>query len=161
VTDSEGRGASAELLCPSAPGKVGGSLLIGVVTQSSDGARVRHTERPIPVTQEILDLAAPVRPSEVFRFATPCQASKCVHFSGNACQLALRSVDVLQPVTDDLPPCSIRPVCRWFRQQGATICRRCPQIVTDQYRPAEEMLRVVYGSDPPPDQPTARAARHE
>jgi hypothetical protein len=99
------------------------------------------------VTPELLDLADPVSPSEVFRFASTCRASACVHFHSGACQLAVRSVAVLSEVTEKLPKCAIRTQCRWFRQEGAAICRRCPQIVTDQYRPSDQMLRVVYGED--------------
>jgi len=78
-----------------------------------------------------------------------------VHFRDDACRLAARSVAVLTEVTEDLPRCSIRPQCRWFRQEGPAMCRRCPQIVTDQYRPSAEMLRVVYGEAPPAEPPVS------
>jgi hypothetical protein len=102
------------------------------------------------VTQALLDLAGPVSPTEVFRFAATCRTSACTHFQGGACQLAARSVEILSEVSVALPHCAIRPACRWFRQEGPAICRRCPQIVTDQYSPAAEMVRVVYGDAPPP-----------
>jgi hypothetical protein len=137
------------MLCPSAPGTPGESVLIGVVTGSPGAPRVAPTEEPLAVTVDLLALAEPVSPSEVFRFASKCWATNCTHFKNDACQLAVRSVDLLQPVVEDLPKCSIRPVCRWFRQEGAAICRRCPQIVTDQYRPYDQMLQIVYGTDPP------------
>ena len=124
-------------------------MLIGVVTGTPGAPRVMPTEAPLEVTEEILSLAGPVSPSEVFRFASSCRGSACTHFRGGACQLAVRSVAILEEVTGELPKCAIRPRCRWFRQEGPAICRRCPQIVTDQYRPSDEMLRVVYGEDPP------------
>jgi hypothetical protein len=139
----------SQLLCPSAPGRPGESVLIGVVTGTPDAPRVMPMSAPVVVTPELLELASPVTPSEVFRFASDCRACACPHFSNDACQLAVRSVAVLSEVTDKLPPCAIRPQCRWFRQEGPAICKRCPQIVTDQYRPSAEMLRVVYGEDPP------------
>jgi hypothetical protein len=141
---------SGGLLCPSSRGAVKDSVLIGVVTSHADGPRVVPTERAIPVTSEILQMAEPVGPSEVFRFASPCQAGKCPHFKNEACQLAVRSVDLLEAVTADLPKCSIRPHCRWFRQEGAAICKRCPQVVTDQYNPSEAMIQIVYGIHPAP-----------
>jgi hypothetical protein len=139
-----------ELLCPSAPGTLDDSVLIGVVTIHPDGPRVVPTERAFSVTPEILKMAEPVSPSEVFRFASTCRGAKCQHFKNEACQLAVRSVDLLEAVVDDLPKCPIRSRCRWFRQEGSAICKRCPQIVTDQYRPYDQMLQIVYGTDPPP-----------
>ncbi|HEV2426057.1 MAG TPA: nitrogen fixation protein [Terriglobia bacterium] len=142
VTD---RPSGGGLLCPSSRGALADSVLIGVVTAQADGPRVVPTERALPVTPEILALAEPVSPSEVFRFASPCQAGKCPHFQNQACQLAVRSVKLLEPVEDGLPKCSIRPHCRWFRQEGAAICKRCPQVVTDQFSPSETMVQIVYG----------------
>jgi hypothetical protein len=140
----------AELLCPSARGHPGASVLIGVVGGTPEAPRVTPTEVALDVTPELLEMASPVSPSEVFRFAAKCQGCACPHFSNDACQLAVRSVEILSEVTDKLPHCAIRPQCRWFRQEGPAICLRCPQIVTDQYRPSEEMLRVVLGENPPP-----------
>ena len=140
--------ASAGLLCPSSTGTLEDTVLIGVVTDHVDGPRVIPTDRAMPVTPDILKMAEPVNPSEVFRFASPCQASKCPHFKNEACQLAVRSVDLLQAVADELPKCSIRPHCRWFRQEGVAICKRCPQVVTDQYNPSDTMLQIVYGVNP-------------
>ena len=31
---------------------------------------------------------------------------------------------------ETLPPCGIRPTCRWFLQAGADACRVCPYVVT-------------------------------
>ena len=138
------------LLCPSAPGTLPDSVVIGVVTGDFDAPRVRPTEQALPVTIDILAMAEPVSPSEVFRFASACRGTECVHFEHDACQLAVRSVDLLESVTDELPRCPIRPVCRWFRQEGPAMCRRCPQIITDQFIPREKMLQIVYGTDPPP-----------
>jgi hypothetical protein len=139
-----------ELLCPSSRGTLENSLLIGVVTSHADGPRVIPTERAIPVTTEILRMAEPAGPSEVFRFASPCQTGKCPHFKHEACQLAVRSVDLLEAVVDGLPKCSIRPHCRWFHQEGAEICKRCPQVVTDQFHPTDTMVQIVYGIAPAP-----------
>jgi hypothetical protein len=136
------------ILCPSSRGAVEESLLIGVVTSHPDGPRVTPTERAIPVTHEILKMAEPAGPSEVFRFASPCQSGRCPHFQNEACQLAVRSVALLDAVSEELPKCAIRPHCRWFRQEGAAICKRCPQVVTDQYSPSDAMVQIVYGIAP-------------
>jgi hypothetical protein len=136
---------SPGLLCPSSTGMLEDTVLIGVVTEHADGPRVVPTDQAMPVTPEMLKMAEPVNPSEVFRFASPCHGCKCPHFKNEACQLAVRSVDLLEAVVDKLPACSIRPHCRWFRQEGAAICKRCPQVITDQYNPSETQLKIVYG----------------
>lgn len=138
-------GSHNQILCPSAPPAIGDSVLIGVVTGSPDVPRVIPTERALPVTVDLLALADPVRPSEVFRFASPCRSEACVHFESGACQLAVRGKRLLDAVTEDLPPCPIRRDCRWFRQEGPAICKRCPQVITDQYKPYDKMLDIVYG----------------
>lgn len=138
--------AGRQILCPSAPGTLADSVLIGVVAGDPGATRVVPMEKPMAVTLDLLKLADPVRPSEVFRFAAACRADGCSQFKDGACQLAVRSVDLLDPVTEELPACSIRRDCRWFQQEGPSICRRCPQIVTDQYTPHAKMLEIVYGS---------------
>jgi hypothetical protein len=140
-----GAAAGTGLLCPSSTGTLEDTVLIGVVTEHADGPRVVPTDQAMPVTPDILKMAEPVNPSEVFRFASPCQGCKCPHFKNEACQLAVRSVDLLEAVVDKLPACSIRPHCRWFRQEGAAICKRCPQVITDQYNPSDTTLKIVYG----------------
>jgi len=153
TTASNGR----ELLCPSSRGTLKDSVLIGVVTSHADGPRIVPTERAMPVTPEILRMAEPVGPSEVFRFASPCQAGRCPHFHNEACQLAVRSVDLLQSVVDELPKCSIRRDCRWFQQEGPAICKRCPQVVTDQFAPSQTMIQIVYGIHSAPISSAAEA----
>lgn len=138
------------LLCPSAPPHPTDSVLIGVVSGTADKPRVIPTEHATSVTQEIIQLAGPVSPSEVFRFASTCRTSDCIHFKNEACQIAARSVTLLDEVVVRLPKCPIRAQCRWFHQEGAAMCRRCPQIVTEQHAPSAEMLRIVNETDPPP-----------
>ncbi len=135
-------------LCPSAPGRSGESVLIGVVTGTPDAARVLPLEAAMEVTPEVLALSGPVSPSEVFRFASTCRAEACTHFATGRCQLAERAVTALPEVTQQLFYCPIRARCRWYAQQGAAICRRCPQIITEQISPSPRMLRVVLGSVP-------------
>jgi hypothetical protein len=136
------RGARTPL-CPSAPGHPGESVLIGVVTGTPDEPRVTPTNAPLEVTKELLALAEPVSPSEVFRFASTCRSESCTHFQNGRCQLADRAVTVLPEVVEHLPRCPIRSQCRWYAQQGGSICRRCPQIVTEQVAPSAAMLKVV------------------
>ncbi len=100
---------------------------------------------------KLLDLADPVRPTEVFRFAAPCLCNGCRHFSGTRCGLATKIVRMVPPATDELPECDIRPSCRWFGQEGGEACLRCPRIVTnDAYRSVD----VVGAADPSTPVPT-------
>jgi hypothetical protein len=102
-----------------------------VVGGTVEEPRVGYLERPLEVTEETLALAAPVKPTEVFRFAAPCAASQCQHFDGSQCVLATRTVALLPRVVGRLPRCAIRPRCRWWAQEGPAACFRCPQIVTE------------------------------
>jgi hypothetical protein len=105
--------------------------------------RVAYLPEIQPVTAEILALAQPVTPTEVFRFAASCAEKECVHFDGVNCRLAQRIVQGLPEVTDTLPPCRVRQSCRWWLQEGKAACFRCPQVVTDDYNPSEIMTEVA------------------
>ncbi len=127
-------------LCPSAQPEWEGSVAIGVVGGTAEEPRVTPLEQPVVVSKELLALAQPVKPTEVFRFAAPCMCGGCQHFKESKCNLATKIVQMLPQVTDDLPPCEIRPQCRWFMQEGKEACMRCPQVVTNNYNPSETML---------------------
>jgi hypothetical protein len=135
--------AEAQLLCPSARPEMDGSVAFGVVLGTVDEPRMVHIERPLPVTEELLALSAPVEPTEVFRFAAPCAGHACRHFDGQNCGLVTRIVQILPAVSSDLPPCSLRPSCRWWQQEGKAACMRCPQIVTDTYHASDEYIQAV------------------
>jgi hypothetical protein len=139
-SDNSGRYA---LLCPSAQPEMRNSVVIGVMTEEKAGTRLAYLEVPQPVTEDLLALAAPVRPTQVFRFAAVCETSACVHFDGEHCRLASRVVQMLPVVVDTLPPCQIRRSCRWFAEQRSAACRRCPQIATYSPAATESETRVA------------------
>jgi hypothetical protein len=120
-----------------------GSRILGVVGGSVTEPQLSYLEEPAPVTDELLALAGPVKPTEVFRFAAPCVESKCCHFDGTDCRLVTRIVRILPAVTEALPACRIRHDCRWFEQEGRPACMRCPQVITQNYSPSEEMVRAA------------------
>jgi hypothetical protein len=130
-------------LCPSAQPDWRGSRLIGVVGGTADDPRVSLLAPPRPVTDALLQLADPVHPTEVFRFAAPCLCSGCVHFEGARCRLVERVVDLLPEVAIDLPECDIRPHCRWWQQEGRPACLRCAQIVTENLNPSDPMREAA------------------
>ena len=129
-------------LCPSAQPQMPGSVVFGVVGGTVQEPRVAHLVQPLPVTEELLALAGPVSPLEVFRTAAPCAAGACVHFAENRCRLASRIVDELPEAVDGLPACRIRLSCRWWRQEGKAACLRCPMIVTEMVNPSEQIRRA-------------------
>lgn len=138
------RRAEESLKCPSAQPGMGDVQVLGVVSRDADEPRIAYLDEPLAPTPEMLELAAPIAVSQVFRLSARCEESKCTHFDGTRCQLAVRIAQLLPEVVDTLPACNIRPDCRWFRQEGRAACLRCPQIVTGNYE-ADERLQQVAG----------------
>jgi hypothetical protein len=134
---------SSPLLCPSSQPRVENARVLGVVQRTSDGVEIAYLDEPVPATKDVLAMADPVHPTEVFRLAAKCQTTRCPHFDGAICGLASRIVQILPAVVSDLPGCQIRSECRWFRQEGAAACHRCPQISTVSYDGSETVQRVV------------------
>jgi len=135
--------ARDSLLCPSSQPEFEGARVLGVLQKTEDGFEVAYLDEPLPATTEVLAMAAPAQPTEVFRLAAKCQTNHCPHFDGTDCGLATRIVQILPAVVDQLPLCNIRSECRWFHQEGVAACRRCPQIATVNYGNSEVMQRVV------------------
>ncbi|MGH3449345.1 MAG: hypothetical protein ACRDQW_01180 [Haloechinothrix sp.] len=130
-------------LCPSAPPELAGAVIFGVVGGTATEPRVAHLVQPLPVTDEVLALAEPASPRQVFRAAAPCAMSACAHFAQNRCHLVTRVVAALPEAVDGLPVCRIRPDCRWWQQEGKAACLRCPLVVTDMVNPSELYRRVA------------------
>jgi hypothetical protein len=121
--------------CPSAR-CTPGAILLGIVLP--DG-RVAYARDRVVIDREFVEVAQNGRPPEQrFRFSSPCVESGCRQWTGARCSVIDDVVDFAAaeatgpPSPDALPACSIRPTCRWFRQQGALACAVCPEIVTDQ-----------------------------
>jgi hypothetical protein len=122
------------------------SAVFGVVLGSVEQPRVAYLDETRPVTEDLLALAGPVAPTEVFRFTAPCAGGACQHFDGTDCRLASRIVERLPVAVDELPKCAIRDSCRWWLQEGPEACFRCPLIASETYGDAEidgEPLRLV------------------
>jgi len=126
------------LSCPSAQPDSPESVVFGIVEGTVDAPRMTPLAKTQAVSPEILALATPVNPAEVFRFSAPCAECSCKHFQGGECSLVGRIVRNLPMVSDRLRPCPIRPTCRWFGQEGRAACLRCPQIVTESYDSSDE-----------------------
>jgi len=120
-------------LCPSAQPGMEHCRVLGVVQRDGPAPMLQYLDQHLPATAEVLAMAAPLKPTEVFRLAATCAEHKCPHFDGTDCQLATRIVQILPPVVDALPPCIIRQECRWYSQEGRAACQRCPEITTVNY----------------------------
>ena len=134
--------------CPSNRCK-SGSDLIGI---RQDDGTVAILPTPLPVDQHFVDLVgqSSVAPEERFRFSNKCVESGCSQWTGSRCGVIDNVLQLLAGVpapghitppaatapltpkdnSETLPPCGIRPTCRWFLQAGADACRVCPYVVT-------------------------------
>jgi hypothetical protein len=135
-------------LCPSAQPEMNDSVVFGIVGGTVDQPRVAYLAEPQPVSPELLGLSAPVEPTEVFRFAAPCAEHACQHFDGSRCRLVQRIVGFVAPVSDGLPPCRIRPACRWWQEEGREACMRCPLVVTEDYQPSVQLAQAADPTTP-------------
>ena len=136
---------STHLLCPSAQPDMAEPRIFGVVGGTPSEPRVAYLDK-----RASLDLSdgpdlGTLKPTEVFRIAARCEERGCSHFRDQRCSLAQRLVDRLLPVVDRLPRCTIRRSCRWYAEQGAAACERCPQVAT---LATEKMASVVNARDP-------------
>ena len=120
-------------LCPSAQPGMDQCRVLGVVQRDGPAAMLQYLNEHVPATEEVFAMAAPLKPTEVFRLAATCAEHQCPHFDGADCQLATRIVQILPAVVDTLPPCIIRKECRWYSQEGGAACRRCPEVTTVNY----------------------------
>lgn len=129
-------------LCPSAQPGMENCRVLGVVQQEGPTSKIVYLNELLPASQEVLALAAPLKPTEVFRLAATCAEHKCPHFDGADCRLATRVVNILPAVVDALPPCIIRKDCRWYSQEGGAACMRCPQVTTVSYDLSDQVREV-------------------
>ena len=119
--------------CPSAQPSLGNSMVLGTVNRLGAEPSITLLEHPVKVTEgTILAFGGShVRPTDVFRFAAPCEQCGCNNWSGSSCRVAERLVQILPASSSELPRCKLRPVCQWFAQEGGAACVRCPQVRTD------------------------------
>jgi hypothetical protein len=130
-------------LCPSAQPGMPGAVVFGIAAGTVEVPRVAYLAESLPVTPEVLALAGPLEPAEIFRFAAPCAGLGCRHFDGSSCGLVTKIVLHVPPVVAGVPPCDLRPSCRWWQQEGKAACLRCPQIVTIALEPSAPLRHAA------------------
>lgn len=136
-------------VCPSARAEPGASL-VGVVGE--DG-RVQYLKDRLEIDQHFIDLVSEDgRPEQRFRFANTCVEGGCQQWDGSKCRIVDNVRAILGPGESlkRLPPCSIRPACRWFLQDGPAACSICPLVITDTAQPVAQhpAKRQVNKSEP-------------
>lgn len=119
-----------DLTCPSAQPDMAGARVIGVVGGTPEEPQVGYLAHDAAVDLSMVGELGSLDVTHVFRFAATCEEHRCAHFAGGQCSLARRIVEQLPEVVELLPRCQVRTTCRWFAEQGAAACRRCPQVVT-------------------------------
>ena len=129
-------------LCPSAQPGMDQGRILGVVQRDGPTPMLEYLNEHVLATPEVLAMAAPLKPTEVFRLAATCAEHKCPHFDGADCQLATRIVRMMPAAVDRLPPCIIRKECRWYSQEGGAACKRCPEITTVSYDLSPQVREV-------------------
>ncbi len=129
-------------MCPSAQPGMDNCRVLGVIDHDAPKPMLLYLNREMAVTPEVLALAAPLKPTEVFRLAATCEEQRCPHYDGTDCQLATRIVAMIPAAVESLPPCLIRKDCRWYSQEGEAACHRCPEITTVTYDLSPRMREV-------------------
>lgn len=141
---------SERLSCPSAQPDMEGARIIGVLSGTADEPRIAYLEPGVSVDESVAHSLGELAPTHVFRYAALCEQRGCAHYDGARCSLAARIVEQLPEVVEILPRCQIRRTCRWYAEEGAAACRRCPQIVTTVPRRNDPINRVAAPPDPAP-----------
>jgi hypothetical protein len=132
------------LLCPSAPSEIAEGQIFAVVLRGDEARNaVAYLNRTTPMREDLRLRSDLVSTEEVFRVAGPCGERRCRHFDGAHCGLAQRITELLAPSVDRLPRCAIRSSCRWWAEQRASACVRCPSIATLDMEPAPELVEAA------------------
>lgn len=118
------------ILCPSSKCEDGATLL-GVVQK--DG-HVSFLSKKMVVNQEFVEIARSGRsPEKRFRFSNKCMQGSCAQWSVNRCGIIDKLIETFGPRDEpsELPNCSIRAQCRWYKQHGGRACVVCPETIYD------------------------------
>src|SRR5260370_27067563 len=85
--------SSKQIDCPSAQATEDGARIFGVMTGTPETHRVGYLTEALPVSDDLLALSGPAKPTQLFRIAAPCAGGGCKHFKDNSCSLAKRIVE--------------------------------------------------------------------
>ena len=122
--------SASGLSCPSAQPDMAGAQPIGVLSGSPSELRIAFFKKEALEAFDWQGRFSGPDATHVLRFGAHCEEKGCGHFDGHSCQLGKRVSEDLAPVVERLPPCLLRPSCRWHAEQGPRVCLRCPQVAT-------------------------------
>jgi hypothetical protein len=129
--------------CPSAQPDMQEARVFGVLSGTPRAPRIAYLKAEAVIDANAVPDTGALDPVEVFRFAARCEEGRCAQFADGRCSLGQRLVEGLDEVVDTLPSCTLRPTCRWYAEQGAPACRRCPQVVTLIPRGTDKLSRAA------------------
>lgn len=120
-----------KILCPSSRCKTGSELL-GVTQEDGTVAMLPQT---LPIDESFIEKVKrdPIAAEQKFRFVNKCIEGGCAQWTGKSCGVVEKLITHLDsiPVKEELPRCSIRSNCRWYRQRGADACKLCVYVITE------------------------------
>src|SRR6478752_5972984 len=111
---------SEDATCPSYKCEEG-SLLLGV---RQNGGKVAILPKPLKIDKEFIDIVneRKEKPEQNFRFASQCKKNNCKQWTKNGCGVAIRISKFFQDQNiEPIVECSLRPDCRWFKQEGENV----------------------------------------
>lgn len=131
--------------CPSAPADSEGAKLLGIVLGTADRPEVSYISRDmdIPVAEVLKEIDPAVSPTRVLRFSAKCQNTGCGQFDGQSCRLGRDIAKMMAPADDLPPPCNIRKTCRWYAENGPSVCLRCSRVVTTVLSGDDLLMPIV------------------
>lgn len=131
-----------KFVCPSSNPKAEDARVFAVVSGTVEAPRASYLAKGVSLDDTAMRLPDGVEPTRVFRFAGSCAEKGCGQFAGGNCQLGKTVAKLLHDVAEAMPACTIRGECRWYAENGPSICRKCPQVVTT-VRPSDPELKAV------------------
>jgi hypothetical protein len=129
-------------LCPSSSPSAESARVFAVVGGTPEAPRASYLAKNTEVPAHLLQTPEGIAPTRIFRFAGKCIEGGCGQFANGACQLGKTVNRMLDAVADSIPACTIRAECRWFAENGPSICLKCPQVVTT-VRSSEPELQAM------------------
>ena len=134
--------------CPSAQPDMADARPIGLLSGTPAEVRIAFFKKEALDAFDWRHHVDEARATQVLRFGATCEEGRCGHFDGQTCQLGKRVRDDLEPVVDRLPPCLLRPSCRWHAERGPAVCLRCPQVAT-MVPPVSSLAAIAVTPDAP------------
>ena len=119
---------NSKIQCPSYHA-LPGAELFGVMNDNNEISFLSH---PIKIDADFISEAS--KKGEIenrFRFTGKCAQDKCQQWKDNKCSLSQLTLDTFDESdkSSELPPCPIRVNCRWYLQEGESICYLCSKVV--------------------------------